>query len=124
MKAVKVAASLLKVFDPLFGLVLISLVSYRRWLTRGLGSSLHGAYLSDHHMAVEGTLTMWRFGGFNMGSYLGHDRGPKSHIRHEMTIHLPPAVSNLLDQTRRVAKYDINMEPVCAMTNSIRTGGA
>ena len=102
VEAVQVAASLLKVLDPL--LRLLEPVS-RAFLVRtpvsDASTFLSSPYLGDHHVAVEGALSVGFSGPLDVRTDLSDDGSAEGNVGHEVAVH------------------DVDVQPVCSMADGV-----
>lgn len=124
VEAVQVAAGFLEILDPFLWLLEpVSLLTCVLFSRMKPSSHLHSvsftsfrtcililpgifpsmvAYLSDHHVAVEGALAEGLCRSINVRANLGDDRSSKGNVGHEVAVH------------------NVNVKPVCSLADGVR----
>jgi hypothetical protein len=95
VEAVQVAASLLEILDPFLRLLesvsrcvsFVFFVLLCRPLLPRKSFFLSSPYLGDHHVAVEGALSVGFSGPVDVGTNLGDDGRAKGDVWHEVAVH-------------------------------------
>lgn len=99
MEAVQVAAGFLEILGPFLRLLepvsLICLIRSRPIVP------CPGSYLGDHHVAVEGALSIGLGWPLNVRADLGDDGSAKGDVRNEVAVH------------------DVYVQPVCAVADGV-----
>lgn len=101
VKAVEVTASILELLDPFLGLLaFVSMIFLDE--CRKMGSDWTD--LSDHHVAVEGTLAKGLGGSVDVRTDHCDNGSAKGHVGYKVTVH------------------NVDVKPVCAMADGVRAG--
>lgn len=74
--------------------------------------SVRIAYLSDHHVAIEGPNAVRCCRPLNMRTDLGHNGGAKRHVWDKVAVHLAGVSASMarFDSTGAL-EYNVNMKP-------------